>query len=137
VPARVEQFLGAWYRLSEDAQCNLDDTDFDSQQIGFGVVVGDEIWDPQARVRLVLGPLSLSEYLDFLPSGTAHQPLRTLVRFFAGDQLDFEMQLILTRDDVPACEIGGIGETSPQLGWLSWGKTMPMDRDPGETILQL
>jgi type VI secretion system protein ImpH len=137
VPARVEQFLGAWYRLSEDAQCNLDDTEFDSQQVGFGVVVGDEIWDPQARVRLVLGPLSLTQYLDFLPSGTAHQPLRTLVRFFAGDQLDFEVQLILTRGDVPACEIGGTGETSPQLGWLSWGKTMAMDRDPGETILQL
>ena len=25
MPVQVEQFLGAWYRLSEDAQCNLDD----------------------------------------------------------------------------------------------------------------
>jgi type VI secretion system protein ImpH len=137
VPARVEQFLGAWYRLTEDAQCSLDDTEFDSQQVGFGVVVGDEIWDPQARVRLVIGPLSLTEYLDFLPSGTAHKPLRTLVRFFAGDELDFEVQLFLRRTDVPGCELGAMGDTSPQLGWLSWGKTMPMDRDPGETILLL
>jgi len=84
VPVRVEQFLGAWYSLDESSQCNLDDTFFDSQQLGFGAVAGDEIWDPQSRVRIVLGPLSLQQYLDFLPSGTAFSPLRSLVRFYAG-----------------------------------------------------
>ena len=137
VDVRVEQFLGAWYRLSSDAQCSLDDTESDSQQMGFGAVVGDEVWDPQARVRLVVGPLTLREYLDFLPSGTAFRPLRTMVRMFAGDELDFEVQLILRRQDVPACELGTAGEASPQLGWLSWSKTQPVDRNPSETVLQL
>jgi type VI secretion system protein ImpH len=137
VEVQVEQFLGAWYRLSGNAQCNLDDTELDSQQLGFGAVVGDEVWDPQARVRLVLGPLTLRQYLDFLPSGTAFGPLRTMVRLFAGDELDFEMQLILRREDVPDCELGTTGEASPQLGWLSWSKTKPADRNPSETVLQL
>jgi type VI secretion system protein ImpH len=137
VPAHVSQFLGAWYRLSEDSQCQLDDTELDSQQMGFGAIVGDEIWDPQARVRVTLGPLPLRQYLDFLPSGSAFRPLRTLIRFIGGDELDFEVQLILRREDVPACELGGSGETAPQLGWLSWGKTEDMNRDPGETVLQL
>lgn len=137
VDVQVEQFLGAWYRLSGNAQCKLDDTELESQQVGFGAVVGDEVWDPQARVRLVLGPLTLRQYLDFLPSGTAFGPLRAIVRLFAGDELDFEMQLILRREDVPACELGTSGEGSPQLGWLSWSKTKPADRNPGETVLQL
>jgi type VI secretion system protein ImpH len=137
VPVQVSQFLGAWYRLSEDSQCHLDDTELDSQQMGFGAIVGDEIWDPQARVRVTLGPLPLRQYLDFLPSGSAFRPLRTLIRFIGGDELDFEVQLILRREDVPACELGGSGDTAPQLGWLSWGKTEQMDRDPGETVLQL
>jgi type VI secretion system protein ImpH len=137
VPARVEQFLGGWYQLDADAQCNLDDAPADSQQLGFGTVVGDEIWDPQSRVRVILGPLRLKEYLNFLPSGPGYLPLRSLVRFYAGDEFDFEAQLILSRQDVPSCELGGAGETAPQLGWVSWSKTAEMDYNPSQTILQL
>jgi type VI secretion system protein ImpH len=137
VPVRVEQFLGAWYSLDEPSQCNLDDTFFDSQQLGFGAVAGDEIWDPQSRVRIVLGPLPLKSYLDFLPSGSAFSPLRTLVRFYAGDEFDFEVQLILQREQTPACELGAEGPAAPQLGWLSWSKTKDMQADPSQAILQL
>jgi type VI secretion system protein ImpH len=137
VPVKVEQFLGAWYRLSEDAQCNLDDAEEDSQQLGFGAVVGDEIWDPQSHARIALGPLSLERYLDFLPTGTAFKPLRDMVRFYAGDELDFEAQLILRKEETPACQLGGQDGPRPQLGWLSWAKTVPMKADPGQTVLQL
>ncbi len=109
----------------------------DSQQLGFGAVVGDEIWDPQSRIRVVLGPLPLRRYLDFLPSGTAYRPLCNLVRFFAGDEFDFEAQLLLQREQVPGCELGGEGEKAPQLGWLSWSKTRELEYNPCDTILQL
>ena len=137
IPVKVEQFLGAWYSLDDSSQCNLDDTIFDCQQLGFGAVVGDEIWDPQSRVRIVLGPLSLERYLDFLPSGSAFSPLQSLVRFYAGDEFDFEVQLILQREQTPACELGAQGAAAPQLGWLSWSKTKDMRSDPSEAILQL
>lgn len=137
VPVEIEQFLGAWYRLDLDAQCNLDDDTMDSQQLGFGVIVGDEIWDPQSRIRIVIGPLPLSRYLDFLPSGSAHQPLRSMARFFVGDEIDIEAQLILKRAEVPGCELGALGEAAPQLGWVSWSKTREMDYNPSQTILQL
>lgn len=136
VAVKVEQFLGAWYRLDEDAQCNLGDQS-DSQQLGFGTVVGDEIWDPQSHARVVLGPLSLKQYLDFLPTGTAYQPLRNMVRFYAGDELDFEVQLILRKEETPPCELGGADGPAPQLGWLSWAKTTPLKADPAQTVLQL
>ncbi len=137
VPVKVEQFLGAWYSLDRESQCDLDDAFLDSQQLGFGAVVGDEIWDPQSRVRIVLGPLSLKQYLDFLPSGSAFQPLRDLVRFYAGDEFDFEVQLILKREQAPPCELGADGAAAPQLGWLSWSKTKDMQSDPSQAILQL
>jgi len=137
VPIRIEQFLGAWYRLDADAQCNLEDATAESQQLGFGAVVGDEIWDQQARIRVVLGPLPLRQYLDFLPSGSAYRPLRSIVRFYAGDEFDFEAQLILRREDVPACELGSSGAAAPQLGWVTWSKTREMEYNPSETILQL
>jgi type VI secretion system protein ImpH len=137
VPVKVDQFLGAWYRLDTDSQCNLDDDETDSQQLGFGTVVGDEIWDPQSHARIVIGPLTLKQYADFLPTGTGFKPLRMMVRFYAGDELDFEVQLILRKEEAPPCLLGGEDGLAPQLGWLSWATTAPMKADPDQTVMQL
>jgi type VI secretion system protein ImpH len=136
-PVEIEQFVGAWYRLETNAQCCFEQGPAESRQLGVGAVVGDEIWEPQARVRIVLGPLPLSRYLDFLPSGTAYGPLRAITRLFSGDEIDFEVQLILDRQEAPQCELGAEGDTAPMLGFLSWVKSKPIDRDPADTVLQL
>ena len=136
-PVEIEQFVGAWYRLDEDAQCCFEQGPAESRQLGVGAVVGDEIWEPQARVRIVLGPLPLLRYLDFLPSGTAYAPLRAITRLFSGDEIDFEVQLILDRKEAPHCELGAEGDAAPMLGFLSWAKSKPIERDPADAILQL
>jgi type VI secretion system protein ImpH len=136
-PVQIEQFVGAWYRLEENAQCCFDQGPRESRQLGVGAVVGDEVWEPQARVRIVLGPLPLDRYLDFLPTGTAFKPLRSITRLFSGDEIDFELQLILDRKETPDCVLGAEAGPAPMLGFLSWAKSKPIDRDPAETILQL
>ncbi|MGE5570093.1 MAG: type VI secretion system baseplate subunit TssG [Rhodospirillales bacterium] len=138
VPVAIEQFAGAWYRLSPDMQCCMDrDAPGDSERVGIGAVVGDEVWDEQSRVRIVLGPLTMERYLDFLPTGTAFEPLRALTRFFSGNEFDFEVRLVLERGEVPPCELGREDAGGPQLGWTSWVKSAPMGRDPGDTVLEL
>jgi type VI secretion system protein ImpH len=137
VAVEVEQFVGAWYKLDESTQsCMQDGTDV-SEQLGLGAVVGDEVWDTQGRVRLRIGPLRMERYLDFLPCGRAYTPLRAIVEFYAGIEIDFEVQLILDRRDVPVCELGAEGEAGPRLGWITWARTHPVHRDAGETILAL
>ncbi len=133
VPVEIEQFAGTWYRLDPNNQCLLDENPDESERIAFGAVVGDEVWNQQGRIRIRLGPLALERYEEFLPGGSAYEPLRALTRFYAGDELDYEVQLVLRRDEVPRCDLGG----TPRLGWTSWAKTADMHRDPGETILQL
>ena len=137
VPVSIEQFSGGWYRLDPETQCRLSEGNDDSGELGFGAVVGDEMWSQQSRVRIVLGPLSLERYADFLPDGQSYEPLRSWVRFFSSDEWDFELKLILEREQVPACTLGAEGVSAPQLGWVSWVKTMPLDRDPGDTVLAL
>jgi type VI secretion system protein ImpH len=136
VPVEVEQFVGAWYPLAVSNQCQLDHYEL-SEQVGIGAVVGDEIWDQGAGVRVRLGPLNLQQYKDFLPEGTAYEPLRGITRFFSGDEIDFEVQLILKRDEVPACELSDAVTASWQLGWSTWVKTAAMTRDPADTILRI
>jgi type VI secretion system protein ImpH len=135
IPVEIEQFSGAWYRLDPAIQTCMDDNDDLSQQLGQGAVVGDEIWNQRSRVRVKLGPLTLSQYRDFLPDGSGFESLRALTKFFSNDELDFEVQLLLSREQAPRCEIGSQGETAPRLGWISWLKSAPLNRDPGDTIL--
>jgi type VI secretion system protein ImpH len=66
VPVEIEQFAGSWYRLDIRDQCELDEGEGISTQLGFGAVVGDEVWYQQSRVRVRLGPLELEQYLDFV-----------------------------------------------------------------------
>jgi type VI secretion system protein ImpH len=84
-----------------------------------------------------MGPLTLEQYLDFLPGGEAHRRVRALTSFFAKGEFDVELQLVLRRAEVPPCELKFGGGVVPQLGWTSWVKSAPFTRDPGETVLEL
>ena len=137
VPVEVEQFAGGWYRLDSSIQCQFEEGDTYSEQLGYGAVVGDEIWDQKSRVRVKIGPLSLAQYLDFLPDGAAYAPLRALTRFYSNDEFEFEAQLILEHQAVPRCEIGSEGDTAPRLGWVTWMKSAPFPSDADQTTLQL
>lgn len=136
VPVEVEQFAGAWYRLPADIQCHLDAAG-GNEQLGLGAVVGDAIWDQQSRIRIVIGPLDLETYLSFLPDGASWEPLGAWVRFFSNDEFDFDVKLILKRQDVPSCELGSEGDAGAKLGWVSWVKSAPLARDPGDTVLAI
>lgn len=136
VPVEIEEFVGSWSKLGEDNQCSLAMGNAYSEQVGLGVVVGDEIWDQQSRARIKIGPVPLDRYRDFLPTGSAYEPLKGITKFFAGNEIEFEVQLILQREEVPACDFSsGVGL---QLGWVTWMKSVPsFDRNPEDTILLL
>jgi type VI secretion system protein ImpH len=137
VHVEVQQLLGGWFKLDSATECCIGERETPSEGLGLGAVVGDEVWDQQARARIKLGPLSLSQYLQFLPQGSAFKELRAFTRFFSNDEIDFEVQLVLERNAVPKCELGSEGDESPKLGWVSWVRSAPMNRDPEDTILTL
>jgi type VI secretion system protein ImpH len=136
VPVSVEQFLGGWYGVHAQDQCALDEETI-SSQLGFGSLVGDEVWDPQARVRVRIGPLSREQLEAFLPTGHAHRDLCQLVRLFAHEQFEFEAQLVLQKDDVPGVELGDPDDSGERLGWSTWIRTAPRQQHADQTILRL
>jgi type VI secretion system protein ImpH len=103
------------------------------------VVAGDEMWDQQSTVLVKLGPLNRRQYVDFLPApkSKGYPALKSLLKFYANDQLDFEVQLVLKREEAPAFELNDGPENNLMLGWISWIKNVPLGRDPGEAILQM
>jgi type VI secretion system protein ImpH len=137
VPVEIQQFTGAWYGLDEPTQCAMSDMDTPSCQLGAGAVVGDAVWDRQARVRIRLGPLGMERYCDFLPEASAYKALRAITRFFSNRCLEFELQLVLERAQTPGTELDFDAANPVRLGWVSWLKTAPLGIDPDETILTL
>lgn len=138
VDVTVVQFTGGWYEIDDRTQCAVGDEGDESGQLGFGAVVGDAIYDPQAGIRIRIGPLSRQRYGEFLPGGSAREQLRELVRFFTGDYLDVELQLVLKGDDVPQCQLGEELDAPLALGWYTWLPTRDhLTRDPDDTVLSL
>jgi len=137
VPVEIQQFTGAWYGLDEPTQCAMSDMDTPSCQLGAGAVVGDAVWDRQARVRIRLGPLGMERYCDFLPEASAYKALRAITRFFSNQCLEFELQLVLERAQTPGTELDFDAANPVRLGWVSWLRTAPLGIDPDETILTL
>ena len=139
VPVEVEQFVGKWIPLDRRDQTEFKDAERITEQLGYGAVVGDEVWDTQSTVRVKLGPLSRERYLDFLPRPTSkgYVVLNSILKFYCGTEIDFEVQLILDRNEAPSLELSGESNSNLLLGWTTWIKNAPLDRDPEEAILQL
>ncbi|HEX3748166.1 MAG TPA: type VI secretion system baseplate subunit TssG [Bryobacteraceae bacterium] len=138
IDVETEPFVGVWRSLAPADLCEFGGPAPESTQLGFGAVVGEEVWDQGSRVRLKLGPLPFDRYRDFLPTGKEWPVLKALVRSFCGNDIEFEVQLILRREDVPPFELRSPEEGSLCLGWQTWFKSGgDFDRDPGDTILLL
>ena len=135
VPVCLEQFVGAWYPLEVTSQSSLGEDDSTSDQLGLGAVAGDEIWDQQSRARLRIGPLTRKQYDQFLPGGSAHEPLRALTRLYTNDLVDFEIQLVLARDEVPALRVGD--DAPLPLSWTTWLPSNRPGRDRDDTVFTI
>ncbi len=66
-----------------------------------------------------------------LPSTASLERLIAAVRGYIGDQLDWDLQLILRKDDAPPLGLGIVGH----LGWSSWVMQNQMERDPDDLVL--
>ncbi len=111
VPARIEEFVGAWLEIPEADRARLGQA-----RLGHDTVLGRHRFERAQRFRLWLGPLSLEQFHGLLPNGAALPALRALVRLAAGPELDWEARLVLRRDEVPEAALDG----RARLGWTSW-----------------
>jgi type VI secretion system protein ImpH len=126
VPVRVEQFTLQWLALEEGSLTRLGAA---NSSLGVDTIVGTRVEDNQAKFRLRIGALKLSEFLRFLPSHPTLGFLTKLTRWLVGLEFDFDVQLQLRAEEVPECRLDS-GETGARLGWTSWLKTKEFTSSP-------
>jgi len=137
VPVQVNQFAGTWRPLPRENQTFLSGTGEVNEQLGFGVVAGEEVWDHHGRIQITLGPMRFEQYQDFLPGESGYRELAAWMKFYSDGAYETQVQLILQREDVPACELGSRGAQSPRLGLVTWLRTRPRKTDAGEATYLL
>lgn len=131
VPVDVVQFQGQWFELNPDLLSTLG-AGGQNNQLGVSAVLWERIWDPQARFRINVGPLTYPQFRDFLPGSDAYVHIVELARFFAGEDVNFEVRPILRREEVPWCVLGE--DPSVRLGWSMWLKERELDEDVSQPV---
>lgn len=117
VKASLKPFQGKWRNLEPSQWTRLGRAGT-NQTLGQSAMLGTRFWDQQGSVQVELGPMTFLQFLDFLPNGSAYQPLGELVRFYAGMEFDFRFTLKILPFHVPQSRLG-----RARLGWTSWLKT--------------
>ncbi|KXK00800.1 MAG: type VI secretion protein [Acidobacteria bacterium OLB17] len=132
--AKIEQFSGQWLLLDGRDVTQLGAK---NSSLGRSAIVGTRVWDQQSKFRVRLGPLDLKRFQAFLPSGSAHEPLKSIVKFMVGDELDFDVQLVLEAKQVPATILTTRAIRRPALGWTSFLKTKPFKKPDDQVVLKM
>jgi type VI secretion system protein ImpH len=130
LPVRIETFIGHWLPLSEASRCRLGETP-STGLLGMTAVIGERVWDCQYKFRIVIGPMPLEEFQRFLPGGDSLRRLVAWVRNYIGDELLWDVNLILKREEVPPLKLG----EGTQLGWTTWSTSQPLERDADDLKL--
>lgn len=111
VPVRLEEYVGQWLALPERSQLGVR-----ASRLGADLCLGRHVWDRQHKFRLCLGPLTLAQYHALLPGGRAFVELVAWVAEYVGQELDWDVELTLQREQVPALRLG----SGRRLGFDTW-----------------
>ncbi|MEW6100606.1 MAG: type VI secretion system baseplate subunit TssG [Pseudomonadota bacterium] len=118
VPVRIEQFVGRWSVLPQEAQTCLGRAGV----LGETALVGARVWQRDLRVRLHIGPLGREEFDAFLPQGRHAAALRDWLPLLAGACVECEVHLTLAPGHAPEPRLAG-GQAGVRLGWDAWLRT--------------
>jgi type VI secretion system protein ImpH len=134
LPVRVEQFVGHWMRLPTEIQSRLGRHE-EGARLGVTTVLGKSVWDCQNKFRIVIGPMGFADYERLLPGGDSMRRLLAWVRSYAGLALEWDVKLVLKKEETPALRLGARAGQGPRLGWTTWPAGGPPLRDPDQLII--
>ena len=112
LPVQIEQFVGEWLELPTGGRWSLGESR-ESSTLGRTTVLGARVWQCDHKFRLVLGPLSRESFQRMLPGSESLDKLAALVRTYLGDELTWDVKLVLARGASDQLQLSHGG----RLGW--------------------
>ena len=85
--------------------------------LGQTACIGEQVHDISGKFCMVVGPLTLQQYLALLPGGSSARLLQFLVRLYVRDTLAYDVELKLITIEIPAYRLG---DRTLKLGLTTW-----------------
>ncbi len=115
LPVNLQQFVGEWLEIQVGDLTRLGESPR-TGELGSSAILGSKVWSCQHKFRVLFGPLNFNEYLSLLPDGYRIEQLIAVIRNYMGDELSWDVNLVLKKDQVPCAQLG----ENTRLGWTSW-----------------
>ena len=138
LPVKIVEFVGEWMEIQQNDHTRLGLSP-EIASLGRSALLGAFVWGCQHKFRIVLGPMNLAQYLALLPGGMALAQLVAVVRNYMGDELVWDVQLLLKSQQVPEkLTLGRAAQPNlaslngnARLGWSMWlgPRNCPDDAD--------
>jgi type VI secretion system protein ImpH len=130
LPVVLEQFVGHWMRMPPESLSRIGRNE-DGNRLGSSLVLGRAVWDCQHKFRIVIGPVGFDDYERFMPGGASMRRLVAWVRNYAGLSLDWDVRLVLKKEEQPPLRLGG----ATRMGWSTWLASAAPSRDPDQMLI--
>ena len=131
LPVRIHQWVERRVRIDVTQRAFLG---HENCGLGLDCTIGKRVSDISGKFRVCVGPLEFESFREFLPDGRRYRALRDLVRFTLRDQLEFDVELTLQKQEVPDLTLAN--NNPCQLGWSSWLGNKP-ESDQSVIIAQI
>jgi type VI secretion system protein ImpH len=130
LPMHIEQFVGHWMPLPPEIQSRVGRSE-DGNRLGASLLLGRKVWDCQNKFRIVIGPLAYDDYRRFMPGGDSLKRLLAWVRTYVGLALDWDVRLVLKKEETPPLRLGG----PLRVGWSTWLTSVQPPQDPDQMLI--
>lgn len=125
LPARILSLFGQWLELPRPERTRLGMADGHCA-MGFDTVVGGRTWDAGSKFRIQVGPVGWKDFEALMPTKPTLPRICQFIRSYVGMEYDFDLQVILRREEIPFCRFSDSVSESveedvrPYLGWNTW-----------------
>jgi type VI secretion system protein ImpH len=120
---QIKPWQGKWFNIAKSEQTwlpGLLQPKGQYNQLGKTAILGTQVFQPQGKFRLVIGPLSLNQFQNLLPNGKTLPAVLELTELYVGYELEFDVQLCLEPAEIPTCQLSSVASYQPLLGWNTW-----------------
>lgn len=129
LPVEVVPFVGTWLTISSEELCRLGGPR-ENASLGLGTILGASTWQCQSCFEIVLGPVRITDFVNFLPGARGLNQLKALVRLYTNEEWSWRVRLLLEPADIPPMRLG-------ESGWLGWATWLgPRSEVAGDAVIE-
>lgn len=113
LPIHIQQNIGEWLD-AKDYTTTL--SSHSPQRLGDGLLIGTQYYDITQKFKIIIGPVAVATYLEFLKNGNLANKLNNWVQRYTKQSYHFDVEIIIDRTDITPTNINA----GSQLGRTSW-----------------